>query len=96
LPSLTDEPEEFARIVQLRLTDLLDRVQTTAYRLEDVTEAAADRNRDVRREIAQLRAEAQGTVQRIAVGGLREQFVGWLFLVAGVVLQAIGQAMQAT
>lgn len=94
LPSITEAPEQFAKMVELRLTDLLDRVEKAARAQEDAEEAAKEREAEIRSLIDRYRAESQANVKKVAVGGLRLQAIGWALTILGVAFQGIGQIIQ--
>jgi hypothetical protein len=91
LPSISEDQEGFAKMVQRHLESLKTQNETTAHALQDEIEAAEARYKDTLRIVEHYRTEAHGNVQTVAVGGLRPQVVGWVLVLIGIVLQAIGQ-----
>ena len=91
LPSITNDPQAFANMVELRLADVLARVQTVAHDLQDERESVSSQRQELIQFIERSKQEIGGAVQKVAVGGLRQQALGWFLVVIGLLFQTIGQ-----
>jgi hypothetical protein len=89
LPSIREQPDEFAELVQSRLAELLDKVQKVEHQLTDEVEAIRSENTSVANHTANRFAEIDNTIRSVAVGDLRVQVVGWFLVLFGMLLQAI-------
>jgi hypothetical protein len=94
LPSITDDPEGFAVAVQERLSSPRDHTERTEGSLIDVRHDAQKAAKEIRSEISDFRADVGRTVQRVTVGGIHLQVVGWTLVVFSVVLQLVAQLVQ--
>lgn len=95
LPSVSDDPAAFMETLDRRLSELNNRVQDAEERRHADARASVAQHAEATRAIDQVRQEARGQVRTITVGGLREQVVGWLLIVAGVLAAGIGDIISA-
>jgi hypothetical protein len=96
LPSLTSDPQAFAQEVQRRINAVHDAAQKAHKRVTDETEAREAADRQLRSDLSAQIVKVEGMSRSIAVGGLREQVVGWSCIAVGFILQAISTFLQAT
>jgi hypothetical protein len=95
MPSMSEDPEGFSKMVESRLMDLHNRTQAAAHALQNEIEAATARHKDTQQAIERYRAEALGRDQTVATGGLRQQLLGLFFVLIGLILQTVGQIWQS-
>ena len=79
----------------MRLRSLHERLERNEHELYDDREAAIARQAEIERRIQKVEADAQGSVQTIAIGGLREQAFGWSLIVLGVVASGVANIIQS-
>jgi hypothetical protein len=89
LPSPIDDPEAFASAVGERLRSLNDNVRTLREQLDSEVGAREAADHKVSSELRTKVAEVEGLSRQIAIGGLREQVVGWSCIVVGIILQSL-------
>ncbi|HEV8527345.1 MAG TPA: hypothetical protein VGS60_07300 [Actinomycetes bacterium] len=85
----------FAAAVEERVKDIYERLGALRDEAAAETTARAKADRELAERLAAEVARLKGVSQRIAVGGLRQQFVGWLLIAFGFILQAVATFMQA-
>ncbi|MGY4768965.1 hypothetical protein ACXC9Q_18795 [Kribbella sp. CWNU-51] len=95
LPSIVDDPQGFAEEVHRRLQRAHATGQDAQEAIADEREARVESVSALDRRTQARITEVAGKSENIAVGGLVEQIWGWLFILAGVALGAIGDIVQA-
>ncbi len=95
LPSIVDDPHEFAEEVHRRLQRVHATVQDAQEAIADERTARVESVSELDRRTSARITNVAGKSKTIAVDGLVEQIYGWSFIVVGVVLGAIGNIFQA-
>lgn len=94
LPDFATDPEAAVTEVQKRLDTLHRTVQDLEHGLYEQQQAAKATEDALRAEFTARIDEAKTLTHRVAVGGLREQALGWSLIFVGFVLQMISQGLQ--
>jgi hypothetical protein len=94
LPAVDADPHGFAAAVEERLNTLHRTVQDLQHALMEQGEAAKDREDKLKADVVARIAEVEAMTHHVAVGGLRQQVLGWALVVAGFLMQAVSQVMQ--
>ena len=93
LPSPDENPDEFLRLLNERLTELNRRGWNAEHAIASTKADLSSHRSQVNDEISRLRSDASTTVQRVAVGGLLLSSFGLILLVMGLGLQTAGQLL---
>jgi hypothetical protein len=94
IPSMND-PGAFMEHLNRSLAELNDRMQQAESRIQANAGASAARHAEVTEEIIQDRQEAREQVRIVAIGGLREQVIGWVLIFAGTLSAGIGDLLNS-
>jgi hypothetical protein len=95
LPSPTNDTQAFVSELERRLNVVRLDVQHARERIYDESEARKAADREVSSELRALVAEVEHMSRSVAVGGLREQVIGWSCIAVGFVMQTASNVMQA-
>jgi hypothetical protein len=88
--------ETFAAAVEQQVRAIYTRLDAIQNQVAAEAEARPRADAELAERLAAEVARMEGMSQRIAVGGLRQQFVGWLLISCGFVLQAVATFVQAS
>jgi len=91
----TNDVGAFMEQLNRRVAELNDRIERAERRLQANAEASAARHAEVTETIIRDRAHAHEEVRSVAIGGLREQVIGWVLIVVGTVLAGIGDILNS-
>jgi hypothetical protein len=95
LPSVLEDPEQFAAEVHRRIQSLHEKVQATQDSIGDESGAREQEAAELRSQLDARAGEIEQLSKTVAVGGLVDQIYGWLLIVAGVALGTLGNLIQA-
>jgi hypothetical protein len=88
-PDPTIDLPAYADVVTRRINHLHEKVQTQQHDLAAEVEARGTAIRQAQNALTAEVDEVRKLSRQVAVGGLRLQVVGWLFLLAGIVVGTI-------
>jgi hypothetical protein len=92
-PDPTTDLAGYAKVVTERINALHAKVQNQDNKLADEADARQTEIRQTRSALTADIEEVRKLSRQVAVGGLRLQVVGWLFLIAGIVVGTIANAV---
>ncbi len=85
----------FMEQLNRRVAELNDRMRQAESSLQANAEVSAARHAEVTEAIVHDREEAREQVRSVAIGGLREQVIGWVLIFAGTVAAGVGDILNA-
>lgn len=95
LPSLAESPLQFVWEVERRLNQVHDIVQDLQQKLLLEAGVRKSADEDLRKDLQTQIEMAEAMSRSIAVGGLREQVIGWSCIAGGFLLQVVAALMLA-
>jgi hypothetical protein len=84
-----DDMDALTAEIDKRLNRLHSVIEDVQHALTDEREAREDGDRRVRSDLEKEIDRVEASTQRVAVGGLRLQLLGWIFLLLGLILGAV-------
>jgi len=94
VPSMNDLGA-FMEELNRRVAELNDRMRQAESSLQANAEVSAARHAEVTEAIVHDREEAREQVRSVAIGGLREQVIGWVLIFAGTLAAGIGDLLNS-